>query len=139
MAYQAPRAIARHVTWALPMLPSILFLNLFWSWICFHELIQYVDSSAAFETNCIYKCHIWMASFLHELMQHIHITLLRTAVVTNVTFERLFPFMNWFFSFHCILLWFECVISRKHSERILTRCVPAWLKVSHFITRFPLS
>ena len=61
-----------------------------------HEQMQFVFSWFSFEDSCSTKWHIWTASFLHEQMQHeFSWYSLKASVVTNVTFEWLFSFMNW--------------------------------------------
>ena len=37
-----------------------------------HEPMQHVYSCDALENTCSHKCHIWMASFLHAQIQHVY-------------------------------------------------------------------
>ena len=59
----------------------------------FNELIQYAPLDLLCEKMQNHKDYIWMACFFHELIKHAHSNVLW---VTNIAFEGLFYFMNWF-------------------------------------------
>ena len=64
-----------------------------WKACFFHERIQSAPSGLLCEKTLDHKDYIWMAYFFHELIQYAH---LNGLWVTNIAFQGLLFFMNWF-------------------------------------------